>query len=86
MKKFIFAVFMVVMLLAQPCFAYRHGSVLTADSLLAALFVLVFWIIIFLILRAFWCWYWKINKIVSLLETISGKLTANADKKGGEDV
>lgn len=25
-------------------------------------------IIIFLILREFWCWYWKINKINDLLQ------------------
>jgi hypothetical protein len=25
-------------------------------------------IVVFLVLREVWCWYWKINKIVSLLE------------------
>ena len=33
-----------------------------------------FMIIVFLILRAFWLWYWKINNIVELLEGIDSKL------------
>ena len=33
-----------------------------------------FIIIIFLIFRAFWLWYWKINNIVELLEGIDSKL------------
>jgi hypothetical protein len=36
------------------------------DNVLFGLLFLFF--IGFLILRKFWCWYWKINKIVSLLE------------------
>ena len=41
----------------------------------ASFFVgIVVWFIIFLILRGFNCWYWKINKIVSLLEEINKKL------------
>lgn len=35
---------------------------------------LVVGFIIFLILRELMCWYYKINKIVSLLEEISSKL------------
>jgi len=27
-------------------------------------------IVLFLLLREFWCWYWKISKIVDLLEDI----------------
>jgi hypothetical protein len=30
--------------------------------------VLVVVVIIFLALREFWCWYWKINQVISLLE------------------
>ena len=33
-----------------------------------------FIIIIFLIFRTFWLWYWKINNIVELLEGIDAKL------------
>ena len=33
-----------------------------------------FMIILFLLLRAFWLWYWKINNIVELLEGIDSKL------------
>ena len=31
-------------------------------------------IVVFLILREFWCWYWKINAIVDLLRQINAKL------------
>jgi hypothetical protein len=30
--------------------------------------ILVGTVIVFLVLREVWCWYWKLNKIVSLLE------------------
>ena len=33
-----------------------------------------FIIILFLLLRAFWLWYWKINNIVELLKGIDSKL------------
>lgn len=36
--------------------------------------ILIIIIIITLIAREFWCWYWKQNKIVSLLESINKKL------------
>jgi hypothetical protein len=32
--------------------------------------IAVILILLFLILREFFCWYWKINKIVDLLEDI----------------
>ena len=35
---------------------------------------IVFMIIVFLIFRAFWLWYCKINNIVELLEGIDAKL------------
>jgi hypothetical protein len=39
------------------------------DSIATVLIpIIVITIIVFLALRAFWCWYWKINKIVFLLE------------------
>lgn len=28
-------------------------------------------VVVFLLLREFWCWYFKINKVVSLLEQIA---------------
>jgi len=34
----------------------------------------VFGIFLFLILRSFWCWYWKINRRIVLLESIEEKL------------
>jgi hypothetical protein len=44
--------------------------------------------IIFLVCRELWCWYWKINRIVELLETIAAngqrdiKINQTADKLG----
>ena len=43
-------------------------------ALLPAVIGLGFMIIVFIILRAFWLWYWKINNIVELLEGIDSKL------------
>ena len=31
-------------------------------------------LIVFVVLRELWCWYWKLNRIVSLLESIDKKL------------
>lgn len=38
------------------------------------LFYLVIAIVIFLLLREFNCWYWKINKVIELLEKISSNI------------
>ena len=35
---------------------------------------LVFCVIIFLLLREFFCWYWKINERISLLKDIKKRL------------
>lgn len=29
---------------------------------------------LFLLLREFWCWYWKLNRVVELLESIDQSL------------
>jgi hypothetical protein len=39
---------------------YNYGSIIIG--------IIVVLAILFLILREFWCWYWKINKRVALLE------------------
>ncbi len=36
--------------------------------------LVVFCFGVFLAAREFLCWYWKINKVVALLESIDGKL------------
>lgn len=41
-------------------------------------FVIVITLVIFLLLREFWCWYWKINKINTLLEEITIELKRNS--------
>ena len=33
------------------------------------------WIVIWFIAREVMCWYWKVNKIISLLESIDQRLT-----------
>jgi len=40
-------------------------------QLLSGLAILV---VVFLVLREFWCWYWKINRVVALLESIDESL------------
>jgi hypothetical protein len=42
----------------------------TALLVLPLLFLLSIWIIIRLLLREVYCWYYKINKTVKLLESI----------------
>jgi hypothetical protein len=57
---------------------YNYGNIIIG--------VIVILIILFLILRKFWCWYWKINKRVVLLEeqnkmleTINNNLLKNLE-------
>ena len=44
------------------------------QTLVSVLIVLLVIVAFFFICREIVCWYWKVNKIVSLLEDISGKL------------
>ncbi len=48
-------------------------------------FVLLILLVVFLILREFWCWYWKINQMVRLLrevrDLLAGKSTGSAAAK-----
>ena len=39
-----------------------------------AFLLIAFILIVFLIAREFWCWYWKINEIKDLLKSIDQKL------------
>ena len=41
---------------------------------------------LFLILRIFWLWYWKIDKIVELLEGIDSKLLVLKNNTTGDEV
>jgi hypothetical protein len=38
------------------------------------LFAIAMGIVLFVLLREFWCWYFKLNKIVNLLEEIRDRL------------
>ena len=42
-----------------------------------AVLIIVIAIIVFLITREFWCWYWKINEMKELLKSIDQKLNNN---------
>ena len=42
---------------------------------------LIVWIILFFICRELFCWYFKINKIVLLLEAINKKLGKDEDER-----
>ena len=39
-------------------------------NLIAPLVVVIIVIALFLVLREFWCWYFKINRVIKLLEKI----------------
>ena len=45
------------------------------------LFIIILCFVIFLLLREFWCWYWKINERRNLLIEIKDKLEIIAQKK-----
>jgi hypothetical protein len=47
------------------------------DAIAVFLVILFIGFIIFLILREIMCWYWKINQILTVLESIDSKLSAN---------
>ena len=53
------------------------------DDFIGAMLLTVFVsLIVFLILRELMCWYWKINKIVSLLEGIQASLCSQNRSPG----
>jgi predicted Holliday junction resolvase-like endonuclease len=58
-----------------------------SSSVGGAIFVLIIVVLIFLVLRELVMWYWKINKIVDLLENIESginALVADKNRKDGE--
>ncbi len=44
------------------------------DSQLALFVLVVVSVAVFLLFREFWCWYWKINRRIELLESIDESL------------
>jgi hypothetical protein len=44
------------------------------NPLLAAVVTVAIVIVVFLVFREVVCWYWKINRVVELLETIEAHL------------
>ena len=49
-------------------------------ELLVGLLILLVVFVVFLVLRGFFCWYWKINRILALLEKIEAKLPADDEQ------
>lgn len=47
------------------------------QSLIFIIIGIIVFIVIFLLLREFWCWYWKVNKIITLLEKIEQNTSIN---------
>jgi hypothetical protein len=43
-------------------------------------------VVVFVLLREFWCWYWKLNRMIELLQSIDEslkQLPAVSRNKGG---
>ena len=43
-------------------------------------------IVVFLVTREFWCWYWKINEIRDLLKSINLKMENSKEDKLTKDL
>lgn len=50
---------------------------MNTENVAFGIVVIAVCVCLFLLLREFFCWYWKINKIVSLLTDIRGLLSRN---------
>jgi len=44
------------------------------DDLIVIIFFIAIGIVVFLITREFWCWYWKINQKLRTLDSIDRRL------------
>jgi len=45
-----------------------------AQTVIVVLVALAIWFLLFLLTRTFWCWYFKLNRIEKLLESIDQSL------------
>ena len=52
-----------------------------AEMIGGIVIAIIFGLGLFLILRYFWLWYWKIDRIVELLENINNNTTPQSEKK-----
>jgi hypothetical protein len=52
-----------------------------SNPLLTAVVTLAILVLVFLVFREVVCWYWKINRMVELLESIEASLR-NRDRSG----
>jgi hypothetical protein len=55
-----------------------------ANPFVVSIFVAFGVVVLFLVLREVWCWYWKINEALSLLKDIQAVLR-NIDKHVAAD-
>ena len=55
-----------------------------STELLAMLLPIGLFLMVFILLREFWCWYWKVNQILELQQQIVSLLAqqANRETKG----
>ncbi len=54
------------------------------ESLFVWIVILAITMAIFIVLREFWCWYWKINERIQLLKDIKGLMGPEQEKRSHE--
>ena len=64
MKQLLIAALALV-IFATPAFADEAGG---GSSIVFIFVTIAFCILIFLLLREFWCWFWKINERIAILK------------------
>ncbi len=70
-----FIIITAIILFTAPYYAYARGGI---EDLIGSLFIgFIVFLVIFLILREFFCWYWKINERIVLLNEIRDLLSKN---------
>jgi hypothetical protein len=52
-----------------------------STELLAMLLPIGLFLMVFILLREFWCWYWKVNQILELQQQIVSLLAQQANRE-----
>jgi hypothetical protein len=50
------------------------------NTMTMSIFIVLIVFVVFLVLREFWCWYWKINKLISLMQEQNDLLKRHFNK------
>jgi hypothetical protein len=58
-----------------------NGSALLSEVALAGLVAVALFVVVFLIVRGFWLWYWRVDELVHLLREIA-KNTQLVEERG----